>query len=313
MAGFGPLPSLCSICLSPAHSKPSCRNSVRCRCCLKFGHSHYSYITLPRSPPFPLSGRGPWNSRNHHSPGSLSGGAQGTVRPKFYPSFTDYFKEQSGLATVPSPITVPWHKPWRLQAPEFKDEDDSAELQSPPPQSASSSTPVFTSFSRYASHFLGTSHSSSISHVSWYLKTPIAATVSPAMAFRFVDPTPFMPQWGHRVMIPGRPAMHRVVTGRIQRRHNDVAIAYFHPLPPNQLQFQEIRETLAQFLNVQMNMPYFSIHRSPFVQAVVTFTHVSHRDFMIEQGPHQVGNMHISFVPHDWAWNNRTAVFTHKA
>jgi hypothetical protein len=38
------------------------------------------------------------------------------------------------------------------------------------------------------------------------------------MAYSFVDPTPFMPPWGQRVMVPGRPAMHRVVTGRVQSR-----------------------------------------------------------------------------------------------
>jgi len=60
------------------------------------------------------------------------------------------------------------------------------------------------------------------------------------MAFRFVDPAPFMPAWGQRVMVPGCPALHRVVTGRVQRRNNDVAIAFIHPLPQGQLDFEVI-------------------------------------------------------------------------
>lgn len=34
---------------------------------------------------------------------------------------------------------------------------------------------------------------------------------------------------------------------------------------------------------------------------------------MINNGPHQFGNLHISFIPHDRAWNNRTTVYTHEA
>jgi hypothetical protein len=33
-----PLVQLCSICLSPAHSRPACNNIVRCRRCFRFGH-----------------------------------------------------------------------------------------------------------------------------------------------------------------------------------------------------------------------------------------------------------------------------------
>ena len=39
---------------------------------------------------------------------------------------------------------------------------------------------------------------------------------------------------------------------------------------------------------------------------------MSHRDFLINSGPHQAGNFHISFIPHDCAWNNRTIVYTHE-
>jgi len=78
------------------------------------------------------------------------------------------------------------------------------------------------------------------------------------------------------------------------------------------MDFDDIRESLAQFLNVQMNMPYHAIQPCPFGQAYVTLSYMSHRDFLINNGPHQFGNMHISFIPHDRAWNNRTTVYTHE-
>jgi hypothetical protein len=178
-----------------------------------------------------------------------------------------------------------------------------------------SSSLTFSSFGEYASKVLGIRRPLSTTHVAWVLKTPIAATVPSdlaAMTYRFVDPAPFMPTWGQRVMVPGRPTMHSVVTGRLQRKNNDVAIAFLHPLPPKQTDFDNIRDTLVQFLNVQMNMSYQSIQPCPFGQSYVTFSHISHRDFLINSGPYQIGDTHISFIPHDRAWNNRTTFYTHE-
>jgi len=121
-----------------------------------------------------------------------------------------------------------------------------------------------------------------------------------------------MPTWGQRVMVPGQPTMHRVITVRLQRVNNDVAIAFIHPLPHGQMNFNDIHGTLAEFLNVQMGMPYQSIQPCPFGQAYVTLNRMSHRDSLINNGPHQFGNTHISFIAHDRAWNNGTAVYTHE-
>lgn len=95
-----------------------------------------------------------------------------------------------------------------------------------------------------------------------------------------------MPKWGPRVMVLGRPVMHRIVTGRIQWRNNDVAIAFIHPLSQNQMDFDVIRDTLVEFLNVQMCMPYQAIQPCPFGQAYVTFSHMSHRAYLINSAPH---------------------------
>lgn len=64
-----------------------------------------------------------------------------------------------------------------------------------------------------------------------------------------------MPDWGQRIMVPSHPIMHRVVTGRVHKRNNDVAIAFIHPLPQEQMDFAAIRETLEEYLHVQMRIP----------------------------------------------------------
>jgi hypothetical protein len=51
-------------------------------------------------------------------------------------------------------------------------------------------------------------------------------------------------------MIPGRQPMSRVILGRPSRRNLDLAIATVHPLPQHQVQFNVIRDVLADFLGV---------------------------------------------------------------
>ena len=53
--------------------------------------------------------------------------------------------------------------------------------------------------------------------------------------------------------------MRRVVTGALKHVNNDLAIALINPLPQAQLDFPVIHATLAEFLNVQMGIPYHSI------------------------------------------------------
>lgn len=113
------------------------------------------------------------------------------------------------------------------------------------------------------------------------------------------------------MMIQGRPLMQRVVTGRIQRQHNDLAIATFNPLPEHQLDFDTIRNVLVDFLSVQHQFPYETIQPCPFGQAYVKFTYMHQRDLLIQNSPIPYGNGTISFIPHDRAWNNRTTIMTH--
>jgi len=212
LSGYGPPLLLCSKCLSPTHSWSSCNSYTRCRRCLCFGHVSGACIILPHS-----SRSIPANSWGHRSTESLNEGPARQVTPRIYRTFADYIKESSRKHSIPTPVIVPWSLSWRLQAPEF-DEDDE-----PPPVVPAITPSAVSSINRPSlgeSDYirLGVFHSTIKTHVSWALKTPTSATVAtelPAMAYRFVDPTPFMPPWGQRVIVPGHPAMHRVVTGRI--------------------------------------------------------------------------------------------------
>lgn len=179
--------------------------------------------------------------------------------------------------TPPESSVVPWCWTWRLQAPEF----DVVEEDNDHPPSASESVLdaslpiVYSSFGEFAKHCLGFSSTPPIRHIAWNEKTPFF-TVAPssAMAYRFVDPTPFLPPHAQRVMVQGRPPVMRVVTGRVHERNNDVAIAHIHPLPKEQVNFEVIRETLSNFLNVQLGVPTISVQPCPHGQAYVRFSHL---------------------------------------
>lgn len=83
------------------------------------------------------------------------------------------------------------------------------------------------------------------------------------MAYRFLDPRPFMPPHAQRIMVPGRSVATRVVVGRVQEHTNDMAIAILHPLPAEQLNFENIRNALIDFLNVHLGFPTLTIQPCP--------------------------------------------------
>ena len=57
------------------------------------------------------------------------------------------------------------------------------------------------------------------------------------MAYRFVDPEPFLPRGCTRVQIEGRKMMTRAVLGAPRRDNSDLAIVSIEPLPVEQVSF----------------------------------------------------------------------------
>lgn len=128
------------------------------------------------------------------------------------------------------------------------------------------------------------------------------------MAFRFVDPSPFLLPGTQHMMINGRPIMRRVVVGHVPRRNNDLAIAILHPMPQGPVDFWDIRMFLDDFLCNQKEVKYRMMQPCPYGQAYVRLNSIHERDLLIQQSPHQFGNGSISFVAHDRAWNHRNAI-----
>jgi len=120
------------------------------------------------------------------------------------------------------------------------------------------------------------------------------------MSFCFVDPQPFILNGAQWIMVPGRPLMKRVVTGRVHKQNNDLAIATFNPLPRHQLDFDTIQDSMIDFLN-QNGIVHETIQPCPFGQAYVRFTYLQQRDLLIHNNPLPYGNGTISFIPHDRA------------
>ena len=121
----------------------------------------------------------PSNSRNSRSTHSLNGGPQQSYMLRFYLSISEYIKELVGIQSIPSPVIIPWCRPWRLRAPEFDDDGSSPpsllEVSSP---SSSPPSIIFLTFGEYVSRVLGIHHLSATVHVAWSLKTPIDAIVT---------------------------------------------------------------------------------------------------------------------------------------
>lgn len=78
------------------------------------------------------------------------------------------------------------------------------------------------------------------------------------------------------------------------------------------MDFSAIRGVLADFINVEKRLTYESIQPCPFGQAYVRFSNFHDRDGMIFNSPHHFGDVQISFIPHDRAWDNRTVNLNHE-
>jgi hypothetical protein len=169
--GSGPLLRLCSNCLSPAHDWPACTFNTRCRRCLCFGHVSGACRLLPQS-----SRCDPSNSRVLCPSETLVGGPLRKAAPQIFHSITEYIKELSGISSIPTPITVPWRRPWRLRAPEFDNSND-GELAAATTATTPAILIICSSLSEFGSKPFGISHLHATIHVAWTLKPPTSATV----------------------------------------------------------------------------------------------------------------------------------------
>ncbi|KAG2539614.1 hypothetical protein PVAP13_9NG466914 [Panicum virgatum] len=109
------------------------------------------------------------------------------------------------------------------------------------------------------------------------------------MAFRLVDPSPFIPRGFQCVQIEGRKLMSRV-----------------------HVSFLGIRHVLEDFLRDEKGISFHSIQPCPFGQAYVRFNFFHDRDALIHGSPHTFGDIRVSFAPHNDGWNLRSVTFNHE-
>lgn len=129
---------------------------------------------------------------------------------------------------------------------------------------------------------------------------------------RSVDPTPSIPRGFNRVDIPGRRPMTRAHMGHHVPLNMDLAIAAITPAPNHQVSFIGIRNILDDLLRDHLQESYRSIQPCPFGQAYVRFSLYHDRDRLIQSSPHAFGNVHISFVEHDRAWNHKKVTMNYE-
>nr|TKW12232.1 hypothetical protein SEVIR_5G023600v2 [Setaria viridis] len=89
------------------------------------------------------------------------------------------------------------------------------------------------------------------------------------------------------------------------RRNPDLAIITIDPLPLHQVSFNGIRNVLTEFLRDHMRIGFSSIQPCPFGQAYVRFNFYHDRDQLIQNSPHDYGDVRISFVEHDKGSDHR--------
>jgi hypothetical protein len=110
----------------------------------------------------------------------------------------------------------------------------------------------YPNFGEFTSSILGLPRKPLV-HIFWEEKTLVASVSSLSlqseMAFRLVDPEPFMPLGVQRRVVQGRPVMRRVVIGHVAEQNNDVAIVNLNPILVGPMNFMAIHNVIEDFLH----------------------------------------------------------------
>lgn len=211
----------CVRCMSYRHSKAFCCNSVRCLLCFRLGHIAVNCKFPPRFPGLTddrvfskTISPGDWSSFNPARWFRTPTRSNGPPAPRVFKSFGDFLVGINiPRYCTPSSSSTPWvarpiisrNTPEAHPAPFGSSQDPTAATTSEPPR--------FASFGDWDAVRRGVQlRRQEPIEVQWHLqKTSFSTKDSPlwcggldldsAMAFCFVDPAPFMPQGGQRVMI----------------------------------------------------------------------------------------------------------------
>jgi hypothetical protein len=133
-----------------------------------------------------------------------------------------------------------------------------------------------------------------------------------SMAYRRVDPGPFLPPGFSAAVVQHRGIMVRSVSQRLPPFHEDWAIINIHPLPEHEVLFPAVRDVVREYLVEHQRVGVRAIQRSHLGQVLVQFRSVLERDNLVLLGPQQYLDATFTAVRHNDAWNHRALLFNHE-
>jgi hypothetical protein len=132
------------------------------------------------------------------------------------------------------------------------------------------------------------------------------------MAYRRVDPEPFLPPGFSASVVQHRGIMVRSVSQRLPPMHEDWAVINIHPLPEHEVLFPAVRDVVREYLVEHRRVGVRAIQRSHLGQVIVQFRSVLERDNLVLLGPQQYLDATFTAVRHNDAWNHRALLFNHE-
>lgn len=112
-------------------------------------------------------------------------------------------------------------------------------------------------------------------------------------------------------MVQGRTPYVRTVTSRARRGNEDLAIVTISNLPPGEIPFAVLRNTVLDLLVDDYALNVKDVQRCPFKrnQLFVRMSRVSDRDSLVSRSPHHRQGLTFDFVNHDRGANARKVNF----
>jgi hypothetical protein len=129
------------------------------------------------------------------------------------------------------------------------------------------------------------------------------------MAFRHVDPEPFLPPGFSATVVLHREIMARSVSRRLPPLHEDWAIINIQPLPDHEITFPAVRDVVREYLVEHRRLGVRDIQRSHLGQVLVQFSSILERDNLVLLGPQQYLDASFTVQRHNDAWNHRALYF----
>jgi hypothetical protein len=111
------------------------------------------------------------------------------------------------------------------------------------------------------------------------------SSVHAPMAYRRVDPEPFLPPGFSASVVLHREIMARSVTRRLPPLDEDWAIISIQPLPDHEITFPAVRDVVREYLVEHRRLGVRDIQRSHLGQVLVQFSSVLERDNLVLLGP----------------------------